>query len=87
MPRQDSNGNLTFAASEVAMFEVCPEMWRQMHVLKVDNLKSEREREGETLHLEWANSFYEAIFLTEGTRFVVMVVLLALLFLILPFTL
>lgn len=87
MARQDDQGNFTFAASEVAMFAVCPEMWRQIHLLKLKNPRSDREEQGENLHQEWSSQFYEAIFLTEGTRFIIMIVLLALLFLILPFTL
>ena len=87
MPRRDQKGNLTFAASEVAMFAVCPEMWNQFHLKKVRKDFTEHERLGEHLHQEWTSRFYDAIFLTEGTRFIVMIILLALLFLILPFTL
>ena len=87
MPRHDSSGNITFAASEVAMFSVCPEMWRQIHLKKIDKQEHPREQRGQLMHSEWSDNFYEAIFLTEGTRFIIMVILLALLFLILPFTL
>jgi hypothetical protein len=88
MPRKDSEGNLTFAASEVAMFAVCPEMWRLIHLKKAKaNNQAPNQAEGQNLHQQWTSSFYEAIFLTEGTRFILMIILLGLLFLILPFTL
>lgn len=79
MARRNSDGKFILSAGEVGSFTVCPEAWRLQTILRKRKANSKSSEDGIELHATWARGHEEVIFLTQGFRIVMALILISLL--------
>ena len=79
MARKSQFGKYILSAGEVGSYTVCAEAWRLKAIDRKKRISVATSDAGIKLHNSWARGHDEVIFLTNGVRIVVFIVLLLLL--------
>ena len=80
MPYKQRDGRWIIPAGEVGVYALCPESWRLKYLEKVPTKAAEHSQEaGAAAHSKWAHDLEEAIYLTHRVRFVLLLIVAAVL--------
>ena len=79
MARKTSYGKFIVSAAEVGSFTMCPESWRLRAIERKKQLQDSGITDGEKLHAEWARGHDEVVFLSQGIRLIIFLILVLLL--------